>query len=121
MGISRSVPSDALSYAFEEAAAAVIFNKSKNRNGIVHFQNIGYERLLHNIDFNTKIILFEDHLSQLHNADPVYLKTLEFLISNDRKKQETADALHIHVNTLYKRIKKIQQVLNIDLEQKMIG
>lgn len=116
IGVGRPVIPQSITYTFEEAKAAIVFNENKNLNGIVHFQNIGYERLLNRIDYNTKNYFVQDHLSLLNEADCVYLQTLEALIANDRKKQETADTLHIHVNTLYKRVQKIQQILNVDLE-----
>ncbi|PJN90457.1 PucR family transcriptional regulator [Bacillus sp. mrc49] len=42
-------------------------------------------------------------------------ETLLAYIHNDRSASITAKQLHIHVNTLYQRIKKIEEKLNVSL------
>jgi DNA-binding PucR family transcriptional regulator len=57
------------------------------------------------------------NLGQLikHDSDCTLLSTVRTLLDSGFSMKTTADRLHIHVNTLYYRISKIEELLDIDL------
>lgn len=48
--------------------------------------------------------------------DSHLVETLQIYMQHNQSMQETAKALHIHVNTLYQRIHKIESALQISLK-----
>jgi sugar diacid utilization regulator len=54
-----------------------------------------------------------EHESQTKNKD--YIHTLITYVENNQKAKETAKQLHIHLNTLTYRIKRIEEILGFEL------
>jgi DNA-binding PucR family transcriptional regulator len=46
-----------------------------------------------------------------------FLHTLYVYLSHNQKMKETAEAFHIHLNTLAYRLKRIEEIIGIDLSQ----
>lgn len=113
-GIGRESYNKEISSSYNEAIRSIEYAKS-NYIEIVEYAKLGFERLLHELDEETINIFIQDKLNGLFSLDKSYLETLEAFIKNDKKQKETARFLHIHVNTLYYRLKKIEKILNVDL------
>ena len=56
-------------------------------------------------------------IEQDNDTDCSLLPTIRTLLDSGFSMKSTADSLHIHVNTLYYRINKIEQLLGIDLSK----
>jgi hypothetical protein len=96
---------------------AVLAAEMKSDAPLVRYQTLGCRRLWPSLDEQTKRDFVIDYLQPLLDLEPDYIATLAALIENGRgARQQTAKQLHIHVNTLYQRVKRIEQVLDISFQ-----
>ena len=100
-----------------KAEKALLHLKKQKKKGILHYKNIGISSLfLHHppeeIDSFLRETFSQLWTSQEKNDE--LLHTLFTYIQNNRSMTSTAKELHIHSNTLYHRIKKIEDVLDMD-------
>ncbi|WP_338453070.1 helix-turn-helix domain-containing protein [Niallia oryzisoli] len=122
IGIGRHYASNLeLFRSFYEAKLALELGKYEIRHKAVrHFEDIGIARLLSNIhqhklhEYYTEVL--KDILVDKENST-IYLDTLHAFFQNNADINQTAEQLYIHPNTLRKRIKKIESILNIDFNQ----
>ncbi|WP_019004584.1 PucR family transcriptional regulator [Cohnella laeviribosi] len=84
------------------------------------YPDLGYYRYLPHILQEKQLHRFENPALQKlrkydreHNSD--LLQTLELFLSHDSNVKVTADLLHIHINTLTYRLKRIAEIGGIDL------
>lgn len=105
-----------ISTSYSEAEKALSFLQSRQLNGTMHYKDIGINRLfLHqsNGELNTFIDEVFIPLQLDHDRNHMLEETLLAYLHNNRAISITAKQLHIHVNTLYQRIKKIEDKLNV--------
>lgn len=114
VGLSRPRMIADVASSYREAVLAA---EMKSDAPLVRYQDIGSLRLWRSLDEQTKRDFVIDYLQPLLDLEPDYIATLAALIENGRNaRQQTAKQLHIHVNTLYQRVKRIEQVLSISLQ-----
>jgi sugar diacid utilization regulator len=117
IGIGRQTTLDHIVNSFNEAKDAINYGKNKDiKNHIIHYKQLGVERLYQKVDLETLDNFVKDFLGPLFKIDDVYKETLFKLIELNKNHKETSIALHIHFNTLYKRLKKIEETLDISFE-----
>jgi sugar diacid utilization regulator len=115
VGIGRKVPVREIGDSYREATDALqLAKKSKNRH-IIRYEDLGFERLWHGIDQDALLQYVLDHIGPLLNRDPADYETLKTYIHLNGRHKETADILCIHPNTLSYRLKKIEDLLSVDL------
>ncbi|MGP4105945.1 helix-turn-helix domain-containing protein [Virgibacillus sp. L01] len=114
-GIGRETTIDHLAHSYKEAVQSVGYAKSNPTAKVVEYAKLGIERLLHEVDQDTIQMFMYDKLSSVLNLNRSFIDTLECFINLNKNHKEVAKALHIHPNTLYYRLKKIEEVLRIDL------
>lgn len=125
IGISNVYNYWNLKHAFKEAQFAMNFiknNKNKNKS-ILMYNELGIIKLFtdENGQINSVYIneMFQNYLRPLliydenHSAD--LYNTLVSFLSNDLSLKITSENLFIHVNSLRARLKKIEEVININL------
>ena len=100
-----------------KAEKALLHVKKQKKKGLLHYKDIGISTLfLHHPAEEISSYLNETFsvlwTNQETNAD--LLHTLFTYIENNRSMAATAKELHIHTNTLYHRIKKIEELLKVD-------
>ena len=122
VGIGRHYSSNMeLFRSFYEAKVAIELGKYEIKKVAVrHFEDIGIARLLSNIHRNTLHDYYVEVLKEiLHDQENkvVYLETLESFFYNNADINLTAEQLFVHPNTLRKRIKKLESILNADFNQ----
>jgi len=109
---------ESIQKSYTEADKAITYLVSKRLRGIMNFEAIGINRLFINHP-NEELNAFINEVFlplQTENDQSLMLEqTLLVYMENDRTPGKTAQLLHIHVNTLYKRLKKIEEILNISL------
>ncbi|MGP3560477.1 helix-turn-helix domain-containing protein [Geobacillus sp. BK01] len=102
-----------------KAEKALLYLKKQNKKGVFHFHEMGIGRLfLHHHPSEMESFLSET-LSLLWTDQETYQELLHTLISyvqSGRSMSATAKKLHIHPNTLYHRIKKIEGLLGLDFD-----
>jgi len=100
-----------------KAEKALLYLKRQNKKGVFHFHEMGVRRLfLHHHPSEIESFLSET-FSVLWTERETYRelwKTLISYVENSRSMALTAKQLHIHPNTLYHRIKKMEDMLKID-------
>jgi sugar diacid utilization regulator/GAF domain-containing protein len=102
-----------------KAEQALLYLKKQNKKGVFHFHEMGIGRLfLHHHSSEIESFLAET-FSLLWTDQKKYKELLYTLINyihNNGSMVVTAKGLHIHTNTLYHRIKKIEDILGIDFD-----
>lgn len=88
---------------YQEAASALKYSKKD----VVYFQDLSMELILNDLSAITKKKLIDD-VKGFHEEE-LYI-TFQSYIQNDLSLKETAKVLHIHVNTLHYRLKKLEQI-----------
>lgn len=114
-GVGRETAIQELSTSYKEAISSIEYAKSSKDINIVEYTKLGIERLLHEVEAITIEKFVSDKLNGLLKVDTSFLKTLQMLIEHNKNHKKTAQSLHIHVNTLYYRLRKIEEVLNVSL------
>ncbi len=109
-------------YAYEEASFSLkIGKKLKNLNSGVHlYDDYMIYHLLYEISGHPTLSkLYKNTIERMKKYDGEnntdLLKTLEALVENDFSISKTSDKLFIHRNTLYKRVDKINFILDMDV------
>ena len=123
IGLGRYYPSNMeLFRSFYEAKIALELGKYElTQHAVRHFEDIGIARLLSNVHNDILHNYFDEKLGELllldEEHDDFYIETLESFYIHNRDINKTADHLFIHPNTLRKRIKKIESILNVEFDQ----
>ena len=123
IGLGRFYPSNMeLFRSFYEAKIALELGKYElTHHAVRHFEDIGIARLLSNIHNDILHNYFDEKLGELllldEEHDDFYIETLESYYIHNRDINKTADHLFIHPNTLRKRMKKIEAILNVEFDQ----
>lgn len=115
IGIGRKTSIPQISISYNEAIQAINYAKVTKASRIVEYAKLGMERLFHEIEPQRKDIFIQDKLGKLLKTDFVLVETLLCFIDQNKNHKATANELHIHGNTLYYRLKKIEEILQIDL------
>ncbi|MBM7854108.1 hypothetical protein JOC37_000480 [Desulfohalotomaculum tongense] len=108
--------------SYQEAKTAVAISRILGeQNFVTHFLELGIFRLLYKLDMYILKDFYFDTLGKIieydKNNNGALLITLETLFDSNIDWKKTADKLFIHVNTLRYRIKKIEELLKIDLNK----
>lgn len=119
-GVSR--PGEQLSDAgkhLAESEQALIFQRDTDSP---YFSELGLFRLLFHVPQEPVLTHFiHDYLGPLLRYDAEnntqLVKTLRVYLDNHLSKQDTADKLFIHRQTLYHRLEKIEECLGVELSQ----
>ncbi|WP_188592782.1 helix-turn-helix domain-containing protein [Paenibacillus silvae] len=102
----------------EEASRTLLFLRKSQRTGIMQYEEIGINRLFLQQDMEEIESYIHDVLSPLrsykYQAEELEL-TLRVYMENNRSMSLTAEQLHIHPNTLYTRLRKLEEILALDL------
>jgi sugar diacid utilization regulator len=106
-----------ISTCYDEANKALSYLISRQKSGIMNYKEIGINRLFltqpsSEIESFTDDILSPLFSEKAKNND--LKKTLFTYVNLNKSIVETADKLHIHKNTLYQRIKKIEELLQLE-------
>lgn len=107
--------------SYQEAKMALQFGsvwfETKN---VYHINDLGVLRLLIQIHQEVLSDYKDEYLLPLMESDRVsgteYIKTLQAYIRNKGRINEVSDELFVHSNTLRNRIKKIEELTGIDMQ-----
>jgi sugar diacid utilization regulator len=103
-----------------EADKSLTYLSSRKRTGSIEFSDIGINRLFLNLSNEEVGEFLQEIFTPLatHGGRNSELEqTLLSYIKYNRNAAKTAEDLHIHINTLYQRIRKIEDTLGISLEK----
>lgn len=99
-----------------EAERALSYLLSKQQVGMIQYAEMGINRLFLNHHPEELQQFTDEVLSPLLSYSQDLEETLLVYMHNNRSAAKTAASLHIHINTLYQRIKKIEEILEISFD-----
>lgn len=107
-----------ISTSYDEAQKALEYLVNRNEHGVIHYEKIGINRLFVNQPPQEIGFFLEETLAplSLRKDDNELEKTLITYIEQNKSAAGTAKILHIHINTLYNRLKKIEELLNVSFQ-----
>jgi len=113
-------PSD-IFRSYQEAKVALELGRIMNiRSKTPFFRDLGLARILYNHDQQELAEFYNDNLGELIRYDQEqkteFVKTLESFFLNHCDLKAAADDLFLHPNTLRYRLKKIEEIMEIDLD-----
>ncbi|MFJ8234244.1 helix-turn-helix domain-containing protein [Ureibacillus sp. NPDC094379] len=100
-----------------KAEKALLHLKKQKKKGLLHYRDIGISTLFIKLPPEEIQSFLRETFSQLWTSPEIQnelLHTLFTYVQNNRSMTSTARELHIHTNTLYHRIKKIEDLLELD-------
>lgn len=107
-----------ISKSYEEAKKAAHYLTNRSRSGVVHYKDLGVNRLMLNQSQADIDAFIQDVFAPFWQDPEKYQEweqTIMTYMKCSQSPQLTAKELHIHVNTLYQRLRKVEELLHIDL------
>lgn len=107
--------------SYQEAKVALELGKlMDSRLRTPFFTKLGLARILYNHDRHELAELYKETLGELEGYDlenkSDFMKTLETYLAHRCDLKETAKVSFVHPNTLRYRLKKIEEILDVDLD-----
>lgn len=109
---------DAINTGFQEADKALAYQKTRGERGTIRYTDIGVNRLFIRQsaeDLNTFMAEIFEPLRPAKGQTGGLEETLMTYMASGGSAAQTAATLHIHINTLYQRIRKIEEILGMSL------
>lgn len=123
IGVSKIFDSlDKLSIAYDEARFCLENGLRVEGGNIQLFDDLIIYYVLNEISRHPQLIrLYEDTIKKLMDYDINYgtelVKTIRIYIENNYNVLKTAEDLYIHRNTLYKRLRKIESIIDLNMKE----
>lgn len=104
--------------SYDEAQKALEYLINRNDSAIIHYEKIGINRLFVHQQPQEIEFFLEETLTPLSSEkdNKELEETLVSYIQLNKSAVATAKKLHIHINTLYNRLKKIEELLDISFQ-----
>ena len=109
IGIGNEVNFKSLVTSYMQAKKAL---KAKSHS-IVFYNDLLLDIILADVKENSKDVFIHRVFEPIRN-DAVLIQTLKTYVQNNLHLKTTAEHLHIHINTLHYRLKKIYELTNLD-------
>ncbi|GGL42661.1 carbohydrate diacid regulator [Sporolactobacillus putidus] len=111
IGVGSALPAEKLKYSFHQAKRAL--NVTGKLRPIMYDKDLTLEMISDGLDKDTKKLFIERVIGSVL-SDQELLGTLRNLFAHRFSFKETADVMHIHINTLHYRLKKLQMETGLD-------
>ncbi|MDZ5470514.1 sugar diacid recognition domain-containing protein [Bacillus sp. 31A1R] len=111
IGVGSVTPPTHLNQTYQQAERAL--NSSKIENEIVYDEELTLEMIIEEIKMETKLDFIERTIGTFVE-DHELIETLKTFFEEDLSLKNTAESLHIHINTLHYRLKKIMDLSNLN-------
>ncbi|KAA0765435.1 sugar diacid recognition domain-containing protein [Bacillus sp. SH5-2] len=114
IGIGQTVKPSNMNISYEQALRAL--SVSIETKKIVFNEDLRLEMCLQDISVETREQFLERTIENLLSS-PELMHTLRLFIDYNQSYKQTAKQLHIHINTLHYRLKKIEEYTELDPKQ----
>ncbi|WP_162551114.1 helix-turn-helix domain-containing protein [Paenibacillus tepidiphilus] len=107
---------EAVNTSYQEADKALAYQKTRGKAGPIRYADIGVNRLFIRQPAEDLTAFMDEIFEPLRpakGAAAVLEDTLTAYMASGGSAAQTAAALHIHINTLYQRIHKIEEILGM--------
>ncbi|WML51817.1 sugar diacid recognition domain-containing protein [Neobacillus sp. PS3-12] len=111
-GIGQVVPATELKNSFRQAERALKIAKQKHKM-IIFDEELTLEMILDELNHMTKTEFIKRTIAPLLSEKEL-LETIKVFFQQNNSLKNTANALHVHINTLHYRLKKIEEYTNLD-------
>ena len=111
IGVGQKVSPQEVCLSFKQAERAL--KTTTKISNIAFDEDLTIEMILDEVKPETKKIFIERTIAPLL-ADHDLLLTLQKWFENNLSLKKTATALHVHINTLHYRLKKVQELTNLN-------
>ncbi|MFS0724399.1 helix-turn-helix domain-containing protein [Paenibacillus sp. 1P07SE] len=103
----------------EEALQALAYMEKSGHSKVMRYERIGVNRLFLNRHPEEVARFTEQLLMPLrtHRHSEELLRTLRIYVMTNQSAQQSAVELHVHINTLYQRIGRIEEMLGLDFNR----
>lgn len=102
---------------YDEANKTVRYLAKKDYTSVKSYGDVGIDKLFISMEERSVDEFIDESIGRLRRENEELERTLYTYIKNDKGIKETADQLFIHRNTLYKRLKSIEEILDMDLSR----
>ncbi len=104
-----------LAKSYEEAKRTLSYLAKGSQLGLLHYEDLGVNRLFVNHPQQDIEAFVEEVFGPLRRKekDSYLEQTLRVYLASDRSVTTTTQKLHIHFNTLYQRLRRIEELLNV--------
>jgi sugar diacid utilization regulator len=110
----------AIKKSHDEAQKALKYITERQHKGMMRYEELGINRLFLHQPAEEMIAFLEEMFTPLRTEKARQNdleRTLLLFIATNSSAIRTAEQMHIHINTLYKRLKKIEQLLHLSFEK----
>jgi carbohydrate diacid regulator len=111
IGVGQKVSPQEVCLSFKQSERAL--KTSMLQNSIVFDEDLTIEMILDEVKLETKKVFIERTVAPLLDDKDLVL-TLQKWFENNLSLKKTAAALHVHINTLHYRLKKVQELTNLN-------
>ncbi|WP_147531695.1 CdaR family transcriptional regulator [Bacillus marasmi] len=111
IGIGQIVVAKDMKQSYNQAERAL--RSSIKLSSIVFDEDLTIEMILDDVKKDTKLIFIERTIGPIKKESEL-IHTLKILFQNNHSLKNTASALHVHINTLHYRLKKVHELTNLD-------
>lgn len=105
--------------SYREAKTALSYLQSRHQNGSIQYSNIGVNRLFINQDVDELKSFLNEVFEPLRTPQGInntLEQTLITYFQTNRSAGQTALLMHVHINTMYQRLKKIEELLQVSFQ-----
>ncbi|GAB2699893.1 diguanylate cyclase [Paenibacillus thermoaerophilus] len=113
IGVGKRLPAHELHRSYEQAAHAASLADGGAGSGIAFYEELRLEMCLQDITPQTRRDYLERTIAPLI-SEPDLMETLRALIGANVSYKLAADRLHVHINTLQYRLRKIADLTGLD-------
>ncbi len=114
-GVGQFAKAIELKNSFRQAERALKIAKQK-QNIIIFDEDLTFEMILEELSIKTKTEFINRTISPLLTEKEL-LETLKAFFQQNHSLKNTANALHIHINTLHYRLNKIEEFTRLDIRK----
>ncbi|AGK52804.1 CdaR family transcriptional regulator [Bacillus sp. 1NLA3E] len=111
IGIGQKVSSHEIKISYDQAERAL--RSTSKQNNIVFDEDLTIEMILDEVRYDTKTIFVKRTIGPIV-GDEELLLTVQTLFEQNHSLKRTASALHIHINTLHYRLRKVYELTKLD-------
>ena len=111
IGIGQIVSSKEMILSYNQAERAL--RSIDQHSNIIFDEDLTIEMIFDEVKHETKQVFLERTIGQIANEEEL-IHTLKKLFENNHSLKKTAASLHVHINTLHYRLKKVYELTRLD-------
>ncbi|MGJ7919657.1 CdaR family transcriptional regulator [Neobacillus sp. LXY-4] len=111
IGVGQKVSPKEMTLSYKQAERAL--RSTTSQSTIIFDEDLTIEMILDEVNTETKMTFLRRTIGPIVSEEEL-ITTLRKLFENNHSLKNTASSLHVHINTLHYRLKKIYELTNLD-------